>query len=167
MNTVLSILFFAVVIFVIILIISLFFRIFGWSATKIYLGITGISCQYKHKRILYAVVTFVLLSIEFLVFRYVLFNLHGMIDLPFWLFVFCVAVILVSAFWNSIRTMVLTVVGYEVGSFLGLLFERTCIDEHGASRSDLWIWFVAGIVACVMVGIIWEIISRAIRKYNN
>ncbi|MBE6810995.1 MAG: hypothetical protein E7521_08075 [Ruminococcaceae bacterium] len=80
MNVVLSILLFAVVLFIIILITSLFFRLFGWSATKIYFAIKNAFVKIKNKRLLFATL--------WSVFSIVGVVLYGVVMVPYWYFLF-------------------------------------------------------------------------------
>ncbi len=80
METVLSILFFAVAIFVIVLIISLFFRLFGWSATKIYLAMKNVFLKIKNKRLIFALLWSVLSIAGIILYQ-------GIME-PYWYFLF-------------------------------------------------------------------------------
>lgn len=83
METVLSILLFAIVIFVIALVIGLVFRIFGWSATKIYSAIKNIVYKIKNKRLIFAILWSVLSIVGVMLYKeimdaycYLLFGFH-------------------------------------------------------------------------------------------
>lgn len=80
METVLSILLFAIVIFVVVLITSLFFRLFGWSATKIYLPIKMFFLKLKTKRLMFAILWSVLSIVGV--------ALYAKILEPYWYFLF-------------------------------------------------------------------------------
>lgn len=80
METLLDILLFAAVLFVVILTISLFFRLFGWSATQAYLIVKNVFFKIKNKRLIFTILWSVL-SIGGVV-------LYGGFMEPYWYFLF-------------------------------------------------------------------------------
>ena len=80
MKAALPVLLFAVGLFAIILIISLFFRLFGWSATQIYFAIKDAFVKIKNKRLLFATLWSVLSIVGV--------ALYVKIMEPYWYFLF-------------------------------------------------------------------------------
>ena len=80
METALSILLFAAVLFVVILTISLFFRLFGWFATEIYLTVKSVFLKIKNKRLLFAILWSVMSIVGV--------ALYVKIMEPYWYFLF-------------------------------------------------------------------------------
>ncbi len=80
METLLEILLFAAVLFVAILTISLFFRLFGWSATEIFLTVKSVFLKIKNKRLLFAIL--------WSIFSIVGVVLYGGVMVPYWYFLF-------------------------------------------------------------------------------
>lgn len=115
----------------------------------------------KVKRMIYPAISILLLSIEFVICRYLLFNLHELKQLPFVLFIFGLIVILCSTIFNSKKTMACTVLGYISSFFIGVIFQVDWIDSHGTAMNSLWIWFVFGMLAFVIIGSVWELIDKA------
>lgn len=115
MEAVLSILFFAVAIFVIILMISLFFRLFGWSATEIYLAMKNVFLKIKNKRLIFALLWSVL-SIAGII-------LYKELMEPYWYFlfgfhtpVFSIYIAIMTGWFSSRPEMIL------IYLIIGLLF---------------------------------------------
>lgn len=105
-----------------------------------------------------------LLSIGFVVCRYLLFDLHGMKQLPLALFIFGLIVICISAVFNGKMIMIFTVLGYIASFFMGVLFQADWIDSHGTAMNNLWIWFLLGMLAFVAIGVVLEIVSKAMKR---
>lgn len=80
MKAVLPVLLFAVGLFAIILIISLFFRLFGWSATQAYLTVKSVFLKIKNKRLIFAILWSVLSIVGV--------ALYVKIMEPYWYFLF-------------------------------------------------------------------------------
>ena len=120
----------------------------------------------KFERVKWTVISAISLYIGFLICRYLLFDLHGMREWPFDLFIFGIFVICVAGIFNAKRIMLCTVSGYCVGFFMGVLFEVKWIDSNGASRNNLWIWFTLTMIVFVSVGVVWEIVNK-INKSNK
>ncbi len=112
------------------------------------------------KRIIWTVISLFILSMGFLLCRYAFFNLHGMIQFPFLLFVFGLIVICIAAVFNGKIIMISTALGYTVSFFIGVLFQTEWIDSHGTIYNNLWIWWELMTLFFVCVGVTWEMINK-------
>ena len=115
------------------------------------------------KRIIWAAASIFILCIGFFICRYLLFDLHGMGEWPLDLFVFGLIVICASGLFNGKKIMICTALGYIISFFMALLFSVDWIDANGFARSSLWIWWTIAMVTFVIIGAIWEIISKIIK----
>jgi len=115
----------------------------------------------KTKRSIWtAIITAFFMCIGFVICRYFLFDLHGMKELPFVLFIFGIIVICTAYIFNSKRIMICTAIGYILSFFMGVLFQADWIDSHGIAMNSLWIWFVLGMITFIIIGVIWEFINN-------
>jgi len=129
----------------------------------------------RKNNILWTLGTAVALSIGFLLLKFVLFDIHGMGQWTFILFIFGSVVIVVAAIFKACKIMISTPLGYVVGFVLGLLFNTDGTDIvdasgliiHGGSGINNWwqIWTIS-FVAIVVVGVVWELLCRKNNKRN-
>lgn len=116
------------------------------------------------KRLCFTALSILLLTIEFLFCRFVMFDLHGMKEFPFVLFLDGLFVIIISAVFNSTKTMLCTVVGYIAGFVLAALFNKDWIAMYGARMNNFWLWFMGGMAAFILIGVIWDVVSRIYKR---
>lgn len=117
----------------------------------------------KIKRNIWAIVFIFLLFISFLLCRYVFFDLHQMKQFPFVLFLLGLSIIIVASIFNKSKLAICTVLGYNVGVTMGLLFGVDWTDSHGTKMNSTWIWFVVVMLFFICIGVIWEVISKKIK----
>ena len=104
--------------------------------------------------------SFGILLIGFLLCRFVFFELHGMREWPFDLWIAGVVVILASLIARKQLVPWFTAVGYLLGFFAGLIFHTEGSDPGGGRTDNLWqIWTVVFAV-CILVGVIFEIAMK-------
>lgn len=121
----------------------------------------------KKKRAVWATASASVLCIEYVVLRYLLFDLHGMKQLPLILFAFGLIVICISEIINGKQLMICTVSGFIISFLIGARFKTDWVDSHGTAMDNLWVWFTLGMLAFVLVGVILEIMSKVIRKNSR
>lgn len=105
-----------------------------------------------------------LLAISYWIFRYALFDIHGMKQWPNILAIVSLIIIII-AFINNRRTIsMMTIVGYIGGFILAMLFNTDGIDQGGGRTNNGWIiWGIVFIVS-ILVGIILEFTSKHSHK---
>ncbi len=96
----------------------------------------------------------------YLICRYEFFEIHGMSDWPFALFIFGLIVLGLSSIFYARRVMLLTPLGYILGFITGALFNVDNFDEHGSRLNNFWIWWTIVFLIFIVVGLVWEIIYR-------
>ena len=55
--------------------------------------------------------------------------------------------------------MICTAIGYNLGFYMGVIFQVNWIDSHGTAMNSLWIWFTLVLLGSVLIGIIWDVIE--------
>jgi len=70
----------------------------------------------------------VVLTIGFLLFRYTFFDLHGMSQWTFILFVLGLIIIITASIFDAKRILICTPSGYAIGFVLGMLFNTDSFD---------------------------------------
>ncbi len=102
-------------------------------------------------------VSLLALTAEYLILRYPLFKLHGMMDWPWILFLTGIVVIAVSGLVKGKKALpVLTAAGYIVGFFLGYLFQF----DYGRELNSLWIIWTVCYAAAILAGVFITIPRR-------
>ena len=105
-------------------------------------------------------ISFGILLLGFLLCRFVFFDLHGMREWPFDLWMAGMVVILVSLIAKKQFVPWFTAVGYLLGFFAGLIFHTEGFDPGGGRTDNLWqIWTVVFAI-CILVGVIFEIAMK-------
>ena len=104
-----------------------------------------------------------LLAISYWIFRYALFDIHGMKQWPKFLAIVSLIIIIIGLINNRSTISMMTIVGYIGGFILGMLFNTDGIDQGGGRINNGWIiWGIAFIVS-ILASIILEFIG----KYSN
>ena len=105
-------------------------------------------------------ISFGILLIGFLMCRFAFFELHGMREWPFDLWIAGVVVILVSMMAKKQLVPWFTTVGYFLGFLAGVIFHTEGVDPGGGRTDNLWqIWMVVFVV-CILAGVIFEIVIK-------
>lgn len=105
-------------------------------------------------------ISFGILLIGFLMCRFAFFELHGMREWPFDLWIAGVVVILVSLIAKKQFVPWFTSVGYFLGFLAGVVFHTEGVDPGGGRTDNLWqIWTVVFVV-CILAGVIFEIVIK-------
>lgn len=99
--------------------------------------------------------------------RFVFFELHGMKDWPFCLFLFCFIIIAVSFGMKTSLIPIFTSLSYIVGFVVGLIFQTDSVDPGGGRINNLWIIWTVIIICAIIASVFGEIIKRKISKNNS
>jgi len=114
-------------------------------------------------RIIGAVGAAVALSISFLLCRYIFFDLHGMMQWPFVLYLFGLIVILIAAVFGSRKVMYSTAWGYMISFMLGMALNwNTYHPErgHGAYTNNNWFIWILSFLAFIAMAIVYDVIVK-------
>ena len=71
--------------------------------------------------------------------RYVLFDIHGMKQFPFGLFVIGVISLVISFFFEGKITPICIAFAYIIGFSIGVLFQEDGIDAGGTATNNLYL----------------------------
>ena len=96
------------------------------------------------------------LGIGFILIRYPLFKLHGMIQWPLTLAVICLAVIIVSFVAEAAITPLSTSASYIVGFLIACIAQSDGTDPGGGRTNNLWIIWTVIIAVTVIASSIYE-----------
>ena len=116
---------------------------------------------------LWALGTSVVLGIGFLLSRFTFFDMHGMTQWPFVLFVFGLIVIAVSIIFKAHRVMISVPVGYIVGFVSGILFNSDTTDPGGGLVNNAWQIWTAVFLSSIVLGLIWVFDGKRKQKANT
>ena len=101
-----------------------------------------------------------ILCIEFLLCRYVFFDIHRMKQMPVLLLGLGMLFVAVSFFLKCKVAPIVIAVGYMIGFVAGVVFEADSVDAGGASTNNLWIiWTVVFVGFVVLGGFVVKIIK--------
>ena len=98
------------------------------------------------------------LAIGFVLIRYPLFKLHGMIQWPMTLAIICLAVIIVSIVLKAAITPLSTSASYIIGFFIAYIFQSDGTDPGGSRTNNLWIIWTVIIAVTAIVSSIYEFV---------
>ena len=107
------------------------------------------------------------LCISFVMCRYVYFDMHGMKQLPFWLFVFGTISLLISFYLEGKTTPICTAVAYIIGFISGVIFQTNGLDAGGGTTNNMWIIWIVVFVCIILIGIISEKFIGSVKKTNS
>lgn len=104
------------------------------------------------------------LGIGFILCRYAFFNLHGMKQWPFALFIFGLIVIIIAAVLNARKAMYSTAGGYIIGFVLGMSCNWDTFHPERGPNGDYtnngWLIWLLSFLLLIAVGVIWEIVGK-------
>lgn len=103
--------------------------------------------------------------ISFIVVRYALFEIHGMKQIPFILFLFIFLSMFIFCFKKLKIMPFVFAVSYPIGFVLGNMFQTYGVDAGGGTTSNMWIIWISVIIVMMVVSVIAELINR--KKSKN
>ena len=112
-------------------------------------------------RIIWTIGSICLFYEFYLIIRYEFFEIHGMIQWPFALFIFGLVVLGISLIFYAKKVIISTPLGCVIGFIMGALFNIDT-DKHGSN--NLWKWWTVIFLLFIIMGIAWEIISRSLKE---
>lgn len=108
-----------------------------------------------------------LLCTGFVLFRYVLFDIHGMKQLPVLLLGAGVVSVAISFFLEGKTTPIFTALAYIIGFIVGAIFQTNGIDAGGGATNNLWKIWVIVFVCITLVGLISEKFIGSAKNKNK
>lgn len=111
---------------------------------------------------LWAFATIGALGVSYWFFRFVMFDMHGMKQWPAVLGIVSLAVLVLSLILKQHCLSATTDLGYIGGFAIAFLFHSDGVDAGGARTNNLWIIWTVTLLACIVVGIVIEmVLSRS------
>lgn len=102
----------------------------------------------------------IILIFSFIIIRYVLFDIHGMKQMPLILFL-CVFIAITVSILSKVKIIpYILAISYPIGFALGLIFQKNGTDLGGGLTNNLWVIWVSSIVVIVIISIIIEFIIK-------
>ena len=118
----------------------------------------------KKQRIFWVVGTAIALCLCFLLCRFTFLESHGSYQYPVVLLVVGIVTVIIAAIFYGRKVMISTVVGYIGGFALGIFFGVDGVDQGGVATNNWWVIWTVSFAILILVGIIWEVISRRKKK---
>lgn len=102
----------------------------------------------------------IILIFSFIIIRYVLFDIHGMKQMPLILFL-CVFIAITVSILSKVKIIpYILAISYPIGFALGIIFQKNGTDLGGGLTNNLWGIWVSSIVVIVIISIIIEFIIK-------
>ena len=105
-------------------------------------------------------ISLVLLVLGFLIFRYGVFDLHGMKEWPLDLLIAGVLIWFLSLLGGKKYAPWFIPAGYFLGFWMGVLLHTEGTDPGGGTTDNLWIIWTVVFLACILAGIVTEIVIK-------
>ena len=96
-------------------------------------------------------------AVAFVLFRYALFDLHGMKQFPLLLAALGVTIGIISGIFGKMKLALTSLAGYAAGFPLALLLQTNGFDPGGGATSNMWLIWALIFAASVLLSIILEI----------
>ncbi len=105
-----------------------------------------------------------MLCIEFILCRYVFFEIHGMKDWSLILFLFGLFVMVISFLLKARLVSIFTAIAYMVGWIAGIIFQTNDVDLGGGRTNSLWILWTVVFIFSVILSVLIQLIVIKKRK---
>lgn len=102
-----------------------------------------------------------ILMAEWLLVRFPLFGLHGMIGWPFDLFLVGLIAVIIAGALGAKWTVLGTLAGYLIGFFCGEIFDISSSDGYHTQGPSIWACvFLAGILLGIAASVIIPLVTK-------
>lgn len=105
-----------------------------------------------------------ILCAGYVLIKYILFDLHGMKEWPFVLFVCGLVVIGISFLVRAKQTPVFTALSYIAGFVVGAVFQTDGFDPGGGKTNNLWMIWTVVFVCFTLAAILADLFAKRKRK---
>ena len=113
----------------------------------------------KKKNLILHLISLGILCAGYVLTRYVFFDLHGMKQWPFVLFVCGIVVIGISFITKAKQVPITSALSYIVGFTAGAIFQTDGSDAGGGKNNTLWIIWTMVFVCCILISVLTELPS--------
>lgn len=105
----------------------------------------------------------IVMTVFYYMLRTVLFNYHGMHDIPFLYFLFgCIVTFISILIKNKVLPYFISG-GYIAGFILGYILQSNSYDPGGGLLNNLWILWLVVYLGFIMVGLVYPFIKKRMR----
>lgn len=102
----------------------------------------------------------IILIFSFIIVRYILFDIHGMKQLPLILFL-CVFIAIIACDLTKAKIIPYIIsISYPIGFIIGLIFQKNGTDLGGGLTNNLWLIWASSIIVIMIISIIIEFIIK-------
>ncbi len=108
-----------------------------------------------------------MLCIEFILCRYVFFEIHGMKDWSLILFLFGLFVMVISFLLKARLVSIFTAIAYMVGWIAGIIFQTNDVDLGGGRTNSLWILWTVVFIFSVILSVLIQLIVIKKKKIDK
>lgn len=121
----------------------------------------------KNKKV--SIISLCSLLLGYYIFRFPLFHWHRMHDIPLYLMIFGVIIVLISGFLRNNKIVpIFTSLGYILGFFCGFVFKVQYTDPGGGIMDIMWEIWVIFFGISIIVGIFVDIfLGKKNRKESD
>ena len=118
----------------------------------------------KHK-LSWALGSFIVLALSFIVIRLISFEIHINTDWALVMFIVGLVALFIAAFTFARKMMIFTVLGYSISFAIGTIFDFDIVISPYGDTGGAWfhIWTFS-FLAFILIGAIWDITGRVIQK---
>ena len=111
----------------------------------------------KSENVVVHLISAVILLLDFLLCRYLFFELHGMKEWPVFMLGLGIAVLIVSFLLKGRHLPLISANGYLAGFVVGLVFRTNGMDPGGGRTNNMWLIWLAVWLGVNLVGVTAEI----------
>ena len=111
----------------------------------------------KRENIAVHLISAAILLTDFLLCRYLFFDLHGMKDWPVFMLGLGIAVLVVSFLLGGTHLPLISANGYLAGFVVGLAFRTNGFDPGGGRTDNMWLIWLAVWLGVTLIGVTAEI----------
>lgn len=95
----------------------------------------------------------VLLVFQYVICRYLFFDLHGMKDIPFLLFDISIVTMVIAVYNHLKITSISSVIGYILWFFIAFIFQSNGLDEGMGMTNNFWIIWLVGYIGTIVISL--------------
>ena len=100
------------------------------------------------------------LAVGFILCRYILFPMHGMIEWPGNLFAAGIVILTAAVMLKAKYVPYVTSAAYTLAFFLGVLFQSNGTDPGGGTTNNLWIIWTVAFGVMILLSVFVELLTK-------
>lgn len=100
------------------------------------------------------------LSVGFILCRYTLFPMHGMIEWPVNLFAAGTVILTAAVLLKAKYVPPVTALAYPASFLFGVLLQSNGTDPGGGTTNNLWIIWTVAYLAMILISVLVELVAK-------